>query len=192
MNKNFLYILPFADNKHFKIGISSNNFSRLKILNKLYQIDFTKSYIVYSKVSNIKILERELLEIFDTDDCDKFYTDGHTEIRNVKYLNECVELIKNKHSNLKYDLQQFDVNIFDKVKVNRKSQIYHKFDSSSYINNKIDFKYLIQTDIDLIKHNDYVRINKRKPNALQSLEYVKREDKKINKMIQKMSHIISI
>ena len=112
---NFLYILPFKDQKHFKIGISSKDFSRIKYLNKIYDIDFDKSFIVYSKERDIKILEKELLEIFDTDECDKFETDGYTEIRNIKYFNECLQIIDSKHENLKYVKQKFDTNVFDNI-----------------------------------------------------------------------------
>jgi hypothetical protein len=99
---NYLYLLPFQDRKHFKIGISSNNFDRINHLNNLYQLDKEKCLMITSdKTTNIKILEKELLNIFENDECDEFSTDGHTEIRNVKYLNECVDLIKSKHINLK-------------------------------------------------------------------------------------------
>ena len=46
--KNYLYILPFKDKKHFKIGISSNNHSRILHLNRLYDIDLENSFIVHS------------------------------------------------------------------------------------------------------------------------------------------------
>jgi hypothetical protein len=123
---NFLYILLFKDNKHFKIGISSKDYSRVKSLNNIYEIDLDKSYLVHSKKSNITILERELLAIFDQDDCNKFESDGHTEIRNVKYLDECLNIIRNKHLKLNYELTKFDYNNFinpNKRKKNKASSI---------------------------------------------------------------------
>lgn len=106
---DYLYILPFKDKKHFKIGISSNSYSRIFHLDKIYNIDLDNSFIVHSKKRNIALLERELLMIFEQDDVDNFLTDGHTEIRNVKYLNECLELIQNKHQNLVYRIDKFKI-----------------------------------------------------------------------------------
>ena len=121
MNQNFLYILPFNDGKHFKIGISSNGYSRINHLNKIYDINLNQAYIIHSVKNNVKMLETELLQIFDKDDCDKFDTDGYTEIRNIKYLDECLSFIQNKHIKLNYILTKFDTKIFNKITYSIKS-----------------------------------------------------------------------
>jgi len=107
--QNYLYILPFIDGKHFKIGISSKDFTRIKHLNSLYNIDLDKALIVSSSKRNISLLERELLQIFDKDECDDFNSDGHTEIRHIKYLDECISIIDSKHKNLKYVYESIDL-----------------------------------------------------------------------------------
>lgn len=37
--KNFLYLLPFENNKYFKIGISQNSLNRIYENNKNFKID---------------------------------------------------------------------------------------------------------------------------------------------------------
>lgn len=121
--KDYLYILPFKDKKHFKIGISSNSYSRIIHLDKIYDIDLENSFIVHSKKRNISILEKELLTIFEQDDVDNFLSEGHTEIRNVKYLNECLELIRNKHQNLSYKIEKLNINQNDSQPTKKKPKV---------------------------------------------------------------------
>lgn len=105
--ENYLYILPFKDKNHFKIGISSKNYTRIKHLDKLYSVNLDKSLIITAgKNSTIKILETELLTIFPKADIYK-NTEGRTEIRDIKYLNECIDYIKQKHKNLKIKIHKY-------------------------------------------------------------------------------------
>ena len=98
LNK-FLYLIPFQDNKHFKIGISSFNNFRILNHNKNFKIDYSNS-IIYTaeKQSILDIIEKELLIIFPQ--CEHPYqgVDGSTEVRELKYLDESIAIINSKPS----------------------------------------------------------------------------------------------
>lgn len=96
--KPHLYILPFNDNKFLKIGISlNNNFNRINQLSKLYDINHNNVILITSdNTKNIKLLEKNIKTIINEtiNPDNKYYgKDGHTEIRNVKYLNDIINLI---------------------------------------------------------------------------------------------------
>jgi len=150
MNLNYyLYLLPFKDKKYFKIGISKNNFNRVYTHNRNYNIDFNKSLIITSvKKSAISILEKELLTIFEPVDIEKFKNvDGYTEIRNIKYFNECLSIIKTKHPNLGLKIIKF--NKFNKNKPKK----IHKIKQSLNI---VEIKYNIEINEKKIKEfRDY-------------------------------------
>lgn len=107
--KNYIYILPFKDEKYFKIGISSNNLNRVNSHDNTYGIDKNKSLIFEGSKKVIKALESSLLSICPPVDV---FTgkDGHTEVREIKHLEYCLDFIKfyeskgkivNKEINLK-------------------------------------------------------------------------------------------
>lgn len=105
--KSYLYILPFKNRPLFKIGVSKYNLERIKVLNRKHDVDYEKSLIVDCIDDRlIRGLETELLLIFPRQ---KKYVgvDGHTEMRKIKYLPELLEIIKNKHPNLGYDIRKF-------------------------------------------------------------------------------------
>ena len=93
-----LYILPFNDKQFLKIGISlNNNFNRINKLSNIYDID-TDNIILYSSdnINNIKLLETNIKIIINEKiKPENIYygKDGYTEIRNVKYLNDIINLI---------------------------------------------------------------------------------------------------
>ena len=90
--KPHLYIIPFNDNQHLKVGISlNNNFNRIKQLATIYDINHD-NIILYSSdnINNIKLIEKNIKTIINetiSPDNIHYGKDGHTEIRNIKYLN---------------------------------------------------------------------------------------------------------
>lgn len=111
---HYLYILPFKDKKHFKIGISSKSFNRVFVHNKTYEIDFKGSLVYTSKRATIKSLEMLLLST--TTQIETFIgKDGHTEVRCIQELNSCFDILKDfeskdlikKHSFLKVQNEPF-------------------------------------------------------------------------------------
>ncbi|CAL2079540.1 hypothetical protein TD3509T_600089 [Tenacibaculum dicentrarchi] len=91
--KNYIYILPFLDGKYFKIGISNNDLRRIKEHDSTYGIDKYKALVFEGKKRVIKALESSLLSI-----CPEINIfegkDGNTEIREIKYLEYCMDFIK--------------------------------------------------------------------------------------------------
>lgn len=90
--ENYLYILPFKDKKHFKVGISSNNMNRIKHLNSIYSLDYDNGFILQGKEKKVKMLETMLLSI--TNQVDTFIgNDGHTEVRSINDYDKVIEQI---------------------------------------------------------------------------------------------------
>lgn len=88
---HYLYILPFSDKKNFKIGISSNNLDRVIKHDNTYNIDLDSVVIIKGSKTKVSALERTLLSLFPYKQDDKFLgKDGYTEIRAVKYLDDCL------------------------------------------------------------------------------------------------------
>ena len=96
--KPHLYILPFNDKQHLKIGISlTNNFNRIKQLSNVYDID-SDNIILYSSdnINNIKLLEKNIKTIINqtiAPDNIHYGKDGHTEIKNIKHINQINAII---------------------------------------------------------------------------------------------------
>ena len=126
---DYLYLLAFDNRPYFKIGISSSNFNRVCVHNNNYKISYYNSFIITAPKRIVKSLESELLviypEIMDSEFKD---IDGYTEIRNIKYLSECVKYIKSKHINLNIDVY----NAFDLMK--------RKIINVQFINKGSDFE----------------------------------------------------
>jgi hypothetical protein len=96
--KPHLYILPFNDKQFLKVGISlTNNFNRINHLASIYDINYD-NIILYSSdnINNIKLLEKNIKTIINetiSPDNIHYGKDGHTEIRNVKHLNDINTII---------------------------------------------------------------------------------------------------
>lgn len=101
----YLYLLAFSDGKLFKIGISKGNFNRIIKHYRAFDINLYESYIVTAKNDVISAFERELLSIFPEIDYNK--CDGYTEIRDIKYMNEAIDIMNNKHANLNVKINKF-------------------------------------------------------------------------------------
>ena len=90
--KDYLYILPFTDGQYFKIGISGNSFNRVNHHNNTYDINYDESFVFLGKRQVISSLEYLLLSTTKRIDCFEGL-DGHTEVRNIKELPNCLSLI---------------------------------------------------------------------------------------------------
>ena len=105
----YLYLLPFADGKHFKIGLSSNDDKRILKINKTYNLLLDQALIVTSSKPRIlKVIEEELKIILSP--CDHPYgkTEGHTEIRSIEHFEAAIDLIKQKHTSLDLKIAKFN------------------------------------------------------------------------------------
>lgn len=89
---SYLYILPFKDKKHFKIGISGNNFNRVYMHDNTYDIDLDKSITYHAKRSTVRSIENILLNT--TKNIDNFSgLDGCTEVRSIEDLQSCMDIL---------------------------------------------------------------------------------------------------
>ena len=93
---SYLYLLPFLDGQHFKIGISDRIDSRIGKHDSLYKLDTPKIKLVKSNSHNIKLLERLLLAVCPPLPTNKFQgIDGATEIRHIEHFTTCLNQIDN-------------------------------------------------------------------------------------------------
>lgn len=128
--KEYLYLIPFKDNKYFKIGISTKNFDRVYKHLATYKADRDKCFIVTCKKGFYSILEKELLTALPTSKTDKFNNlDGYTEIRHIKHFQDAICIIKSKHKNLNVEIKRLsEVSIKKTIKnekpVKKKIRIY--------------------------------------------------------------------
>lgn len=95
----FLYLLPFASGDRFKIGFT-NGRRRLRDLDKLYEINFEKSILVFAKSNAIiRSLERQFLVEYEDFIVEiKIKEDGYTEIRSIEVFEEIISEIKEKQN----------------------------------------------------------------------------------------------
>jgi hypothetical protein len=93
-----LYLLPFTDGEHFKIGTTIDLCQRFQKLICDFSIDLNASYIIKAKSSKfIAALERILLAEFPFNTPEKFNKmEGHSEIRPIGILEIVLNEIKRK------------------------------------------------------------------------------------------------
>lgn len=104
MKTYFLYILRFKNEPIIKVGISSNNdFSRVRQLARVYDIDLQASLVVRStNERTIKAFEDTIKTDYSTFGIDEQYQqkyqglDGHTELRHLRALDSIMEDIQHK------------------------------------------------------------------------------------------------
>lgn len=122
--KNYLYILPFKDKLHFKLGVSSNNYNRIKVHNNTYGIDLSKSIIVESSSRNIRTLERLLLILCKEIDSNPFVgKDGYTEIRSISYLGDCIRDLNEYKDRLGLTIRKCPKSITSKQEIKNSNKI---------------------------------------------------------------------
>ena len=141
-NKSYLYLLPFKDKKHFKIGISSNNLNRIDKHNNTYGLIKEDCIIVTCEEDrHIKVLEKDLLSIFSENISDFSGLDGHTEIRSIENLKKSLDYIEHKSSYINFVVNKLPL----KRKINKipkKLKIEDKEDNDFYLICKLQDFYL--------------------------------------------------
>jgi hypothetical protein len=127
LSYNIFYLLRFKYGIHYKLGISNQlDFSRLKILSDLYDIDFNKSIIYYGLKRDIQLIENYLKklipEIYDNPYKGK---DGFSEIRDIKSFEKVFEKCENQFSKdfslIKYELKNLEPDWKQKIKKTKNS-----------------------------------------------------------------------
>lgn len=111
----YLYLLPFKDGVHFKLGISKSLDGRITTHNNNYELDLEKALIVYSNKSIFTLsLEQELLLILkDANYPQKI--DGHTEIRLMQDFEKALDYIKSKSNFLGFKIENYDNSNINKI-----------------------------------------------------------------------------
>ncbi len=146
--KPHLYIIPFNDNQHLKVGISlNNNFNRIKQLATIYDINHD-NIILYSSdnINNIKLIEKNIKTIINetiTPDNIHYGKDGHTEIRNIKYLND----INNIINTFKPLLNLYEINYTKQtIPIKKEKKVIKKtiIDNNITLNNIYNTLYYIK------------------------------------------------
>ena len=94
--KYYLYIIRLSNGYIFKIGIGSKDLKRIKTHDKQYGILVEDTLIVEGTKLQIKHLEGLLLNMFPRDGVPSEYDglDGSTELRNNKYYDKCVDILR--------------------------------------------------------------------------------------------------
>jgi hypothetical protein len=95
MKDYILYVLPFKNGKHFKFGITKvKNFTRIKMIHKMYEIDMEKCYIYRSDRDSIMLIENKLKE-YELLQVEEYRgLEGYTEIRNISELQNSIDIIE--------------------------------------------------------------------------------------------------
>jgi hypothetical protein len=158
--KPHLYIIPFNDNQHLKVGISlTNNFNRIKQLASIYDINHD-NIMLYSSdnINNIKLLEKNIKTIINetiTPDNIHYGKDGHTEIRNIKHLNDINTIIDTFKPllnlyELKYTKQTTPIKKEKKTIIDNNTTLNNIYNTLYYIK-----QYITYTNMD----NGILKIN---------------------------------
>lgn len=115
-----LYLLPFNNGLHFKIGIT-NDVTRLYLLDRDFSINFNKAEFVYSDVPGaVAILEKLLLTIWSEipEEYKNLPVNGKREVRDNKIYKALKTEILNQNKRLKFKLFSYNdiLNYLGKVK----------------------------------------------------------------------------
>lgn len=122
--KAYLYLLPFKDNKHFKIGISTGTFARVLKHDSTYGIDLESSLIVSCKKSStISALETLLLNMFPISETIEYKDkDGYTEIRAMNHWQKALSEIDYLSDSLGLKMSTFN-HVFQEDFIKKKISI---------------------------------------------------------------------
>src|SRR5260221_10450364 len=92
----FLYLLWFKSGDRFKVGFTVGA-KRLRKFDRLYSVDFTKSYLVFAKSNRIiRSLESQILAEYEDDIIEVNKEDGYTEIRSSSIFESALEDLSEK------------------------------------------------------------------------------------------------
>lgn len=190
--KPHLYILPFNDKQHLKVGISlNNNFNRIKQLSNVYDID-SDNIILYSSdnINNIKLLEKNIKTIINetiTPDNIHYGKDGHTEIRNVKHLN---------HINTIIDTFKPLLNLYELKYTKQTTPTKKEKNTITYnipnIDNNITIDNIIYTLNNIKQYITYIEINNGILNIKLNLSPICKNDKDIDNILNPLAQSLYI
>lgn len=104
----YLYLLPFKDGIHFKLGISKSLEKRIKQHENNFDLDLDKALIVSANESVfILSLEKELLLMLEDSIYPNYY-DGYTEVRFMKDFEKALNYIKSKDDFLGFQITDYN------------------------------------------------------------------------------------
>lgn len=129
----YLYLLPFKDGVHFKLGISVSLEKRIKQHENNFDLDLDKALIVSANESVfILSLEKELLLMLE-DSIYPSYYDGYTEVRFMKDFEKALNYIKSKddflgfqitdYNNPEFEIKQVKKRMHDRIKYTDKHMV---------------------------------------------------------------------
>jgi hypothetical protein len=188
--KPHLYIIPFNDNQHIKVGISlNNNFNRIKQLASIYDINHDNIKLYSSdNINNIKLLEKNIKTIINetiTPDNIYYGKDGHTEIRNIKYLND----INNIIDTFKPLINLYEINyIKQTTPIKKEKKVIKKtiIDNNTTLNNIYNTLYYIKQYITSSNmDNGILKINL-------NLSSICNNDKELDKILNPLAQSLYI
>lgn len=186
--KPHLYILPFKDKQHIKIGISlNNNFNRIKQLSNIYDID-SDNIILYTSdnSNNIKLLEKNIKTIINetiSPDNIHYGKDGHTEIRYTKHLNHINTII----NTFKPLLNLYELNYTKQtIPIKKHNNIQHNIDNNIVIDN------IINTLNNIKQYITYIQINNGILNIKLNLSHICNNDEDIDNILNPLSQSLYI
>lgn len=91
---NYVYILPLLDGLNMKIGVSEGDLTRLLQHHETYGIIWDQVRILNCRSKKLAFkVEKYLLDNIPKPNKKLFKKDGYSEIREVKHLNKCIEII---------------------------------------------------------------------------------------------------
>lgn len=112
----YLYLLPFKDGVHFKLGISKSLDGRISNHANNFDLDPNKGlYVTANKSVFILSLEQELLLLLE-DPKYPHYCDGYTEIRLMKDFEKVLSYIDSKSDFLGFKIEEYNIIIKSKRK----------------------------------------------------------------------------
>lgn len=128
----YVYVLPFLDNIHFKIGKSSESEIRIRKLHFYYNFDLSKCIRIKCKKGQEKTLETILLKntLKYMPEANTFDKSGRTEIR----LLECLDTVISYLNTNKYEYNPFSKILINRIgKARKKRTILPKPDIEHYL-----------------------------------------------------------
>ena len=96
----YVYILPLTDCESMKIGFSTGDLKRIIKHNNTYSIRIDKVKILNCRSKALaQKVEKYLLDNIPEIDRNLISKNGHTELREVKYFNDCINLLRGIKNN---------------------------------------------------------------------------------------------
>jgi hypothetical protein len=104
---NYVYILPLIDGINMKIGVSEGDISRIVKHHETYGTIYDKIRIINCRNKKLCFkVEKYLLDNIPKQNRKLYKKDGHTELREIKHFNKCLELLNNIKNDLIFTYQE--------------------------------------------------------------------------------------